>query len=63
MPPVDKKEVFIPIWKRAPNKFLRYEDRRFDCAGFGGVKRIALFNDRNDNLREETAQVIWDDAY
>lgn len=56
-------EPFFPIWKRPPNKLLRYEDRRFTCGAYEGVKRVAIFQDRNGNEREEIAQVIWDDAY
>lgn len=52
----------LPIYHRPPNKFLRYEERRFDDgAGHTGTLRIAVFLDKSGKEREETAQVIWDD--
>ena len=54
-------EPYIPTYHRKPNKFLRYEERRFDDGdGHTGTVRIAVYQDRNGNQREETAQVIWD---
>lgn len=57
-------EPYIPVYHRPPNKFLRYEERRFDDgAGHTGTERIALYQDKNGKQREETAQVIWDDNF
>ncbi len=56
-------EPYHPIYHRPPNKFLRYEEVRFDDGyGHTGIKRIALYHDKSGKLREETAQVIWDDT-
>jgi len=52
---------FYPIWKRSPNKFIRYEDRRFTCGDFSGTKTIAIYTDRGGKTQEETAYVVWDD--
>ena len=52
---------FIPVYARAPNKLLRYEERPFICrAGHKGVERMAIFIDRNGKQQEMTAQVIWE---
>jgi hypothetical protein len=57
----DRMDPYRPIYHRPPNKFLRYEERRFDDgAGHTGIKRIALYLDKSGTQREETAQVIWD---
>lgn len=56
-------EVYIPIYMRSPNKFLRYEERYFDDgAGHYGTKRFAIFTDKKGNLQEMVAQVLWDDG-
>jgi hypothetical protein len=53
---------YHPIYHRAPNKFLRYENRRFDDgAGHTATMRIAIFKDKSGAEQEMTAQVIWDD--
>ena len=57
--PVDGA-LYIPIWKRPPNKFLYYKELRFTCGNYTGTKRIAVFLDRSGNEREEVAQVMWD---
>ncbi len=52
---------YIPLWNRPPNKFIRYEERRFTAhPNLTGTERIAIFKDKNGNVREEMAQVIWD---
>ena len=57
-----KIEPYIPIYARAPNKLLRYEERPFVCqAGHHGIDRVAIFKDRNGKEQEMTAQVIWRD--
>lgn len=54
-------EPHLPIYHRPPNRFLRYEERRFDDgAGNTGTKRIAIYTDKGGTQREDTAQVIWD---
>ena len=55
-------EIYLPIWKRSPNKFLHYKEERFTCGNYSGTKRIAVFLDRNNKERQEVAQVIWDDT-
>ena len=52
--------VYVPVWKRAPNKFLRYELKDLDDgAGNVGHIRVAIYMDKNGNQKSETAQVIW----
>lgn len=56
-------DPYLPVYHRSPNKFLRYDERRFDDgAGHAGTVRIALYQDKNGKQREETAQVIWDNG-
>ena len=61
---VDKTDIvpYIPIYHRPPNKFVRYEDRRFVCGPYNGTKRVAVFVTKGGEMREEVAQVIWDDG-
>lgn len=40
---------------------MHYKEVRFTCGNYLGTKRIAVYTDRNNIEREETAQVIWDD--
>ena len=57
-----KVEPYIPIYAKAPNKLLRYEERPFVCqAGHHGIERVAIFVDRSNKQHEMTAQVIWKD--
>lgn len=52
--------VYIPVYARAPNKLLRYEERPFRLPnGMSGIERMAIFVDRNNKQHEMTAQVIW----
>jgi hypothetical protein len=54
--------VYIPIYARAPNKLLRYEERPFTCkAGKRGIERVAIFLDKNKKEQEMTAHIIWID--
>lgn len=54
-------ETYIPFYHRPPNQFLCHEERRFyDRSGNTGTEIIAIYRDRNGNLKEETASVIWD---
>lgn len=60
---LDKIKIvpFIPIYARAPNKLVRYEERSFVChAGHKGIVRVAIFNDRSGKQQEMDAQVIWE---
>lgn len=51
---------YIPVYKRSPNKFERYEERNFDDNhGNGGVVVVAIFKDKNGKLQEMDAQVKW----
>jgi hypothetical protein len=51
---------FYPIYARAPNKLLRYEERPFTCKpNKRGIERVAIFQDSKKNIQEMTAQVIW----
>ena len=52
---------YIPIYKRAPNTFVRYELERFDDgAGNTGAERVAIYLDKHGAEKRESAQVIWD---
>ena len=51
----------LPLYTRAPNTLLRYEDERFtDRSGNSGVDRVAVYLDRNGKEQRMTAQIIWD---
>ena len=53
---------YIPIYCKAPNTLVRYEERPFTCgAGHHGIERVAIFLDKNKKEQEMTAQVIWKD--
>lgn len=53
-------ETYIPYYHRKPNKFIRYEQREFDDGhGHFGIEIIAIYLDKHNKQREETAQVIW----
>lgn len=55
-----KVEPYLPVYARAPNRLLRYEERPFVCnAGYNGIERVAIFTDKNKKEQEMTAQVIW----
>lgn len=55
-----KTKPYIPIWKRPPNTFLKYEERPFDDGhGHSAVLRIAVYKDKKGNVKEEVAQVKW----
>jgi hypothetical protein len=53
----------IPIYHSKPNKFLRYEERPFQCITcirtIDGIERVAIFLDKNGKQQEMTAQIIW----
>ena len=52
---------FYPIYARAPNKLLRYEEKPFACqAGHKGIERLAIFLDSKKHEQQMTAQIIWD---
>jgi hypothetical protein len=54
----------LPIYHRPPNKFLRYELRKFEVVTctkvLTGVERVAIFLDKSNKVQEMTAQVMWD---
>lgn len=51
---------YTPIYKRPPNKFVRYEEVSFtDQVGNRGIKRIAIYLDKHGTEKTEVAQVIW----
>lgn len=58
--------IYIPVWKRSPNKFLRYEDRPFanPVNAYGivksGIETIAIFKDKNNKEQEMQAFIKWD---
>lgn len=55
---------YLPIYHRTPNKFLRYELRKFEVVAcirvLTGTERIAIFLDKNGKQQEMSAQVMWD---
>lgn len=59
--------TYIPVWKRSPNKFIRYEDRSFTLPpnAYGivkhGVETVAVFNDKKGNQQKMEAFVKWID--
>jgi len=54
---------YIPIYKRPPNQFIKYELRPFDDkAGHIGSERVAIFRDKGGAIREMVAQMIWDNT-
>lgn len=58
--------TYIPVWKRSPNRFIKYEERSFilpsDCNGtiLSGVETIALFLDKNGKEQTMQAYIKWD---
>lgn len=57
---IQNMKPYIPVYKRPPNTFLRYEERQFDDgASHTGTERVAIFLDKNKKLSEMTAQIIW----
>lgn len=59
---LDNIVPFYPIYARAPNVLLRYEERPFVLpGGKSGIERMAIFLVRGKGEEQEmTAQVIWD---
>ena len=53
--------TYVPVYKRLPNQFLRYEEHLFDDgAGNTGTERVAVYLDKAGAEKRECAQVIWD---
>jgi hypothetical protein len=53
-------KTYRPVYSRAPNIFLRYEERTFDDkVGHTGIIRVAIFLDKNKRQCEMVSQVIW----
>ncbi len=61
--------IYIPFWKRPPNKFIRYEDVSFslkpNAYGFvlNGIETIAIFKDKNGKEQRMTAHIKWLNRY
>lgn len=59
--------IYVPIWKRPPNKFIRYEDRRFilPANAYGtvksGIETVAIFKDKNGKDQEMQAFIKWEE--
>jgi hypothetical protein len=53
---------FYPIYARAPNVLVRYEERPFtEPTGKTGIERVAIFLVRGKGEEQEmTAQILWD---
>lgn len=52
---------YIPVYKRSPCKFIKYETQPFDDgAGHTGMVRIAHFIDKNAKLQQMVVQITWD---
>lgn len=57
--------TYTPVWKRSPNKFIRYEDRPFTLPAnaYGviksGVETMAVFHDKNGKQQEMQAFIKW----
>lgn len=49
---------FIPIYKRKPNTFVQYKE--VDKGDY--VERIAEYKNKNGELCEMTAQIIWKES-
>ena len=53
--------AYVPVYKRLPNQFLRYEEHRFDDgAGNTGMERVAVYLDKSGAEKRECAQIVWD---
>lgn len=58
---------YTPVWKRAPNKFLRYESRAFTLPSNAhdivksGVETIAIFKDKHNKKQEMQAFIKWNE--
>lgn len=53
-------QPFYPVYSRAPNTLLRYEEEPFDDGvGHKGIVRTAFFLDKNKKEQSMTAQVLW----
>ena len=46
---------FIPIYKRKPNTFIKYKE--VDKGDY--VERITEYRNKNGELCEMTAQIVW----
>jgi hypothetical protein len=58
---LDSIVPFYPIYARAPNVLLRYEERPFELPnGCSGIERVAIFLVRGKGEEQEmTAQILW----
>lgn len=46
---------YVPIYKRPPNKFIRFEERKFH----GGMLTIAVFQNKKGKEQELVILVKW----
>ncbi len=55
---------YLPIYHRPPNKFIRYELRKFEVVTcikvLTGIERVGIFSDKNGKQQEMSAHVMWD---
>lgn len=57
--------IYIPVWNRAPNKLIRYEDIPFvlpeNAQGevLEGIETFVIFKDKNGKGQRITAYVKW----
>lgn len=57
--------IYIPVWKRSPNKFIKYDNRPFTLPpnAYGiakrGVETMAIFKDKNNRGQEMQAFIRW----
>lgn len=58
-------KVYIPVWNRDTNKFIRYEERPFTLPAnaYGkiktGIETLAIFKDKNKKEQEMQAFIEW----
>ena len=53
--------VYLPIWCRPPNKFIKYKEVDFICSNYSGKKIIAVYYNKDNKIIEETARIIWNE--
>lgn len=58
--------IYVPVWKRPPNKFIRYEERPFTLPANAngvvksGIETIAIFRDKNGKDQGMQAFIKWE---
>lgn len=59
--------IYVPVWKRPPNRFIRYEDRPFALPENAhgiiklGIETVAVFRDKNGKEQEMQAFIKWEE--